>query len=126
MRQLMAEYLAQQEVEEAEIEECAPARVRFRVQGVVQGVGFRPFVYSLATRLGLSGMIYNDSSGVLIEVEGPFDTIALFHHDLANQPPPLAMIEQITPVSMATTGGEGFAIVESQRECQVSNNSLPK
>src|SRR5688572_1153327 len=113
MRQLMAEYLSQQAVE---IEECAPARVRFRVQGVVQGVGFRPFVYALATRLGLSGMIYNDSSGVLIEVEGPFDTIALFHHTLATEPPPLAMIEQITPVSMAITGDEGFAIVESRTD----------
>ena len=45
-------------------------RVRINVTGVVQGVGFRPFVYGLATRLGLAGLVGNDSAGVFIEIEG--------------------------------------------------------
>ena len=50
-------------------------RVRVNVSGVVQGVGFRPFVYALAGRLGLAGYVLNDSGGVEIEVEGPPDSV---------------------------------------------------
>ncbi|MEP7023750.1 MAG: acylphosphatase, partial [Actinomycetota bacterium] len=46
-------------------------RTLVRVEGTVQGVGFRPFVYALANRLGLAGLVGNDASGVFAEVEGP-------------------------------------------------------
>jgi len=45
-------------------------RLEVRVEGIVQGVGFRPFVYALATRLGLAGSVRNDSHGAVVEVEG--------------------------------------------------------
>jgi hydrogenase maturation protein HypF len=51
--------------------ENGPVRRRIRVEGIVQGVGFRPFVYALATRYGLAGVVGNDARGVFIEVEGP-------------------------------------------------------
>src|ERR671933_586796 len=50
-------------------------RTRIRVEGIVQGVGFRPFVHALATRLGLAGVVGNDARGVFVEVEGDPDRI---------------------------------------------------
>ena len=54
----------------------APIRTAIRVEGIVQGVGFRPFVYTLATGLGLSGFVGNDVDGVFVEVEGPQPAVA--------------------------------------------------
>ena len=65
-------------------------RASVRVEGVVQGVGFRPFVYSLATRLGLAGWVGNDVDGVFAEVEGPAGYVEEFLGLLATQAPPLA------------------------------------
>jgi len=59
------------------------------VQGVVQGVGFRPFVYDLATRLGLTGFVRNDSGNVRIEAEGSPDALDELLNRLTNHPPPL-------------------------------------
>ncbi|MCA1655301.1 MAG: acylphosphatase, partial [Pseudonocardiaceae bacterium] len=89
------------------------SRVRrdVRVEGVVQGVGFRPFVYSLATGLGLTGRVGNDVSGVFIEVEGPPGGVADFLTALERDAPPLAEIERVTTVSVAATGAAGFTIV---------------
>jgi hydrogenase maturation protein HypF len=83
-------------------------RLRVRVRGVVQGVGFRPFAYGLAERLSLSGFVLNDGEGVLIEVEGlrAQDFLA----ELSAAPPPLARIDAIEVEAMAATGGQGFAI----------------
>ena len=63
-------------------------RLSVRVEGVVQGVGFRPFVYSLATRLGLSGWVGNDVDGVFAEVEGPAAGVRQFLDALSAEPPP--------------------------------------
>ncbi len=63
-------------------------RLRLRVRGAVQGVGFRPHVYGLASRLSLSGFVRNDAEGVLIEVEGA--GADQFVHALRLAPPPLA------------------------------------
>ena len=68
------------------------ARLRIEVQGFVQGVGFRPHVYRLATRLGLSGFVRNTPAGVEIEVQGPAGTLARFQDELAASPPPAARI----------------------------------
>ncbi len=65
------------------------------ITGVVQGVGFRPFVYNLATDLALSGWVLNSSAGVEIEVVGPEDALASFVERLASEAPPLSRIEQI-------------------------------
>jgi hydrogenase maturation protein HypF len=96
------------------IEDSSRLRLQFRVQGVVQGVGFRPFVYALATRLGLSGFVYNDSSGVCIEVEGPTLSLSDFRRALSEQRPPLAQIEQITVTTLPVTSTTGFSIVDSE------------
>ena len=69
---------------------------RIHITGVVQGVGFRPFVYNLATRLGLSGWVLNSSSGVEIEAVGPEAVLDEFIARLRTDAPPLARIEHIT------------------------------
>ncbi len=69
---------------------------RIHITGVVQGVGFRPFVYNLATRLGLSGWVLNSSSGVEIEAVGPEAVLDEFIARLRTDAPPLARIERIT------------------------------
>ncbi len=88
-------------------------RQRIRVVGVVQGVGFRPFVHRLATGLGLSGCVGNDSEGVFIEVEGDEPTLALFAARLHDEAPPLARIFDIALSSMVPRHEAGFRIVES-------------
>ncbi|MGI8333091.1 carbamoyltransferase HypF [Actinomadura scrupuli] len=89
-------------------------RYRLRVAGVVQGVGFRPFVHALAGRLALSGLVGNDASGVFIEVEGDPDTVSRFQETLRREAPPLAVIERIALEALPPRGGRGFAIVTSR------------
>jgi hydrogenase maturation protein HypF len=88
-------------------------RASVRVEGVVQGVGFRPFVYSLATRLGLAGWVGNDVDGVFAEVEGPAEGVQDFLAALVRDAPPLAQVERVTARSIAPDGQAGFAIVPS-------------
>ena len=87
--------------------------MQIRVEGVVQGVGFRPFVYGLARRLGLSGFVSNDSDGVLAEVEGPCPTVAAFVARLRADAPPLAVVDSVTERPLAPTGARGFTIAAS-------------
>ncbi|MEV5703756.1 carbamoyltransferase HypF [Actinoallomurus sp. NPDC052274] len=87
-------------------------RTGIRVEGIVQGVGFRPFVHGLATALGLAGLVGNDAGGVFIEVEGEDDAVDRFLRGL-RAPPPLAVIERITTRPLPAEGGGGFAIVGS-------------
>jgi len=91
-------------------------RQRITVQGVVQGVGFRPFVYGLATRLDLAGFVGNDSQGVFVEVEGSPARLARFLTELEVNPPPLAHIEHVAVKAIPATGELGFTIVPSQGE----------
>jgi hydrogenase maturation protein HypF len=88
-------------------------RVRIRVDGAVQGVGFRPFVYGAATRRGLAGFIRNDARGALIEVEGAGAEIDAFAEELVACAPPLARIERIAREAIAAVGETGFRIAES-------------
>jgi hydrogenase maturation protein HypF len=92
------------------------ARQRFTVVGVVQGVGFRPFVHRIATELGLAGFVGNDSGAVFIEVQGPAARIDEFGRRLRAEAPPLARITTVSVVDVAanTLGGDGFHIVDSQ------------
>jgi len=70
--------------------------VRIHIAGVVQGVGFRPFVYNLATGLGLYGWVRNSTSGVEIEAAGPARALREFIRRLREEAPPLARLEQVT------------------------------
>src|SRR5437016_8922460 len=87
-------------------------RWRLLIQGVVQGVGFRPFVYTLATRHRLSGFVSNNSDGVHIEIEGARETLETFRGDLQTQPPPLARIDSVSVQPIPTTGDAVFRIHE--------------
>jgi hydrogenase maturation protein HypF len=88
-------------------------RTAIRVEGIVQGVGFRPFVYTLATGLGLTGFVGNDVDGVFAEVEGPEAAVTEFLRQLEHDPPPLARIERITASAVTPTGETSFAIAAS-------------
>lgn len=95
----------------------APAprvRRRFLVAGVVQGVGFRPFVYVTATALGLTGEVSNDSAGVVIEVEGDPAAVAEFATALCRDAPPLAQVERVVATDLPVRGGTGFRIGDSR------------
>ncbi len=92
------------------------ARQRLRITGVVQGVGFRPFVYGLALRAGLAGLVGNDNQGVFVEVEGAPDQLDQFCQAIRADAPPLARIEAITRVAQPALGEQGFRIVESQTQ----------
>jgi len=103
--------------------DAARVRKSVRVTGTVQGVGFRPFVYSLATRLGLSGFVGNDSEGVFAEIEGPPAAVEEFLVAVERDAPPLARIDQVVSTNMrpyAWAGrwgqnqqGAGFTIAPS-------------
>ncbi len=80
----------------------------------MQGVGFRPFVYSLATRLNLAGLVGNDTAGVFAEVEGTPAAVQEFLAALPRDAPPLAKIEKITTKSLIPNGGASFSIVASE------------
>jgi hydrogenase maturation protein HypF len=88
-------------------------RVRARVHGTVQGVGFRPFVYRLAHEEGLAGYILNDEHGVLLEVEGESSAVERFMVRLEREPPPLAEIQTVSTEALAALGDEEFRIVGS-------------
>ena len=89
------------------------SRVRARIEGTVQGVGFRPYVYRLADELGVAGHVLNDSRGVVVEVEAPAETVERFLSRLALEAPPLANVERVTSEQLEELGEHGFAIRES-------------
>jgi hydrogenase maturation protein HypF len=91
-------------------------RTRARVEGVVQGVGFRPFVHRLAGELALDGFVLNDERGVLVEVQGEPDVVRSFLERLRADAPPLAIVERVLAEDVATADGDGFFIVESARD----------
>jgi hydrogenase maturation protein HypF len=89
-------------------------RARARVEGVVQGVGFRPFVHRLAGELDLDGFVRNDERGVLLEVEGEPARVGRFLSQLRSEPPPLAVVERVLAEDVEPQGRAGFVIVESE------------
>ena len=89
---------------------------KISVRGVVQGVGFRPFVYRLAHEHGLTGWVLNHSGGVDIAVEGPPAALAAFLHDLEAQAPPLARIEGLEVTETPLAGYTTFEIRHSVAE----------
>jgi hydrogenase maturation protein HypF len=85
-------------------------RRRFRVGGVVQGVGFRPFVYGLARRHRLGGFVRNDPAGVLIEAEGDRPALDRFAEDLSAEAPTLARVASLTAELLLPSGEQEFRI----------------
>ncbi len=89
-------------------------RQRIDIAGIVQGVGFRPFVFQLARRLGLGGWVRNDQHGVSIEAEGEGAALAAFAAALRSQAPPLAVVTRLVVTDLPPLGELNFAIVPSQ------------
>ncbi len=88
-------------------------RRRLRVRGVVQGVGFRPFVHRLARELDLGGHVGNDAEGVFIEIEGEGPVLGDFQRRLVAEAPPLARIDLVETATIRRRGESDFRIVES-------------
>ncbi len=93
-----------------------PERRVIRVVGVVQGVGFRPFVLRLANEVGICGFVGNDTDGVFIEAEGPLSSLNRFLQRLAEDAPPLARIFRIDSRALTLCHDEGFHIVPSRAD----------
>lgn len=89
-------------------------RQRLTVTGVVQGVGFRPFVHRIASELDLAGFVGNDSGAVFVEVQGPLARLNEFGRRLRAEAPPLARISMVHVADVDTIHGADFCIVESQ------------
>lgn len=89
------------------------SRIRLEVEGLVQGVGFRPTVHRLTTQLSLSGFIRNTPQGAELELEGAADQVAQFVPLLQQQAPVLARIRRVSTVSIPPTGEVGFHILPS-------------
>lgn len=90
--------------------------IRIKINGVVQGVGFRPFVYNLAKELSLKGYVLNDTQGVEIEVEGRKSDLDKFVLKIKNDPPPQSRIEQIKVKRISLRGYRNFVIKESEEK----------
>jgi len=89
-------------------------RREISVRGIVQGVGFRPFIYAQARRHGLAGLVRNDADGVHIEVEGAPADLDLFLQSIRDEAPPLALVEDVAWRPLAMCGDQGFRIEESR------------
>src|SRR5580658_10945585 len=88
----------------------AMVRRQIRIRGVVQGVGFRPFVYNLARGMGLAGYVLNSSAGVVAEVEGAPDVLDHFAERVRQEAPPLARIEEMLVAEIDPLGERDFVI----------------
>ena len=88
-------------------------RERLCITGIVQGVGFRPFVYRLAQEFNLGGFVLNTAEGIILEIEGEAERLDAFKEVLQNDLPPLARIDTLEESGLEPTGEKGFAIRES-------------
>ncbi len=88
-------------------------RYRYKIEGVVQGVGFRPFVYKIAKKYDLRGFVSNSSEGVFIEVEGSEENLKNFIKSFTNSLPPLAKIDKIESCEIEIKNSLDFEILES-------------
>ena len=100
-------------------------RVRYLFTGIVQGVGFRPFIYRLATRQGLTGFVQNRPDGVITEVEGTPSAIDSFFSSISQELPPLANITGVESSEIKIAGDAGFQIIVSDQEGQGNVHIAP-
>ena len=103
----------------------ARRRVRVRVEGTVQGVGFRPYVYRLAHELDLGGYVLNDTLGVLLEVEGTRTAVECLLARVQPEAPPLAVIERLEVEPLTPTGESSFAIRASPGGQSIQTHVTP-
>ena len=80
------------------------SRQRIKITGVVQGVGFRPFIFRIAAEADLSGWVNNSSQGVVIEVEGPAEATSQFIQRIRDEKPPRAIIQSLESASIPLVG----------------------
>lgn len=102
-----------------------PRRIRIRITGTVQGVGFRPFVHNLARTLGIAGWVRNDAAGVTLEAEGPGPLLDALVVRLRNDAPPLARVEEVAVAAVACRNQAGFTIHESDAGSGASTPVAP-
>lgn len=100
-------------------------RIRWRIEGIVQGVGFRPFVATIARRAGLVGFCGNDEQGVFIEVEGASDALAAFRSQLFTELPALARIINHSAEHIAALGHEREFTIAPSRHSYPGRALLP-
>lgn len=93
-------------------------RYHYIITGIVQGVGFRPFIYKLAQKLNLSGFVFNDSSGVTIEIQGSASGIKKFDKLIYSELPPLAKIYNLSKKQIDVENNEEFKIIETTNDIQ--------
>ena len=108
--------LGQPESAQAIDDRLAPVRAIVQISGNVQGVGFRPFLYRLATEHALRGSVANSPAGVDLEIEGPRRTVATFLADIRRRCPPLATITDLRHHLADPIGHPAFVIAGSQSE----------
>ena len=97
-------------------QKCAYA---FHITGVVQGVGFRPFVYKIALKNGIAGYVLNNTQGVFIHAQGDREALECFRKDLEN-PPSAAKIAQISSKEVPIQEFQGFSIQKSLQDSNIS------
>jgi hydrogenase maturation protein HypF len=102
-------------------------RLKLNIIGIVQGVGFRPFVYRIAIKNGLSGYVRNrGDAGVEILLEGNVQAIEHFKQELTEEKPPLAQIDQINATELSGESEyERFTIYKSSQEAELSGSIIP-
>lgn len=100
-------------------------RIRHHFSGIVQGVGFRPFVYRLAVQNGLTGFVQNRPDGVIAEVEGPPAAVQSFLYDVRRELPPLARITHIESTDIAVHHDPDFQIIRSDNKGRTDIHITP-
>ncbi len=100
-------------------------RRRIRVNGIVQGVGFRPFIFNLAHDYKLTGFVSNTSEGVVIEAEGTAETLDQFQAFIRTKAPPLAFIIDFSHESIPVNGDQDFVIIPSDGQAKVATLISP-
>jgi len=100
-------------------------RLRVTIRGAVQGVGFRPFVYRLATEMGLDGWVKNSPQGVFIEAEGQKEALDTFLLRLEREKPGLSFIQSLEYSLLEPLGYEGFHIRHSDASGERATVILP-
>jgi len=103
----------------------AVQRLRITLRGAVQGVGFRPFVYRLATEMSLTGWVLNSSAGLVVEVEGPGDQLSLFEQRLQRERPKASVVTASESAWLAAEGSTRFEILASDHDSGKTVNVLP-
>ncbi|MGP0019377.1 MAG: carbamoyltransferase HypF [Candidatus Sulfotelmatobacter sp.] len=100
-------------------------RLRITLRGAVQGVGFRPFVYRLATEMALTGWVLNSSAGLVVEVEGPGDHLRRFEQRLQRERPKASVVTVSESAWLAPEGSTRFEILASDHDSGKTVNVLP-